>query len=237
MLNKIFLAFAIFCSLSTAKAQEVAGIVYIGSQCANSGFDYYFFEDSTFIANCVDCEEISYARTGIWKIEGTAVVASTEKSWIGKGQGAIIQPCAATCTYKSYTAIKENKRIKELFELESFAKPKSGKPNVCGAWYFNPKELRNDPHQFLRLNNFKGKYPKASERLLTTADFKGLTRADLKIMHNEIFARYAYIFKTKELSDYFKKQSGYYAKLENVDAFLSEIELKNVALIKKYEGQ
>jgi hypothetical protein len=111
-----------------------------------------------------------------------------------------------------------------------------GITNAKGCEHVKKHDEKADPHQFLRLREFKGKYPQASERLLTTADFKGLTKADLKIMHNEIFARYGYIFKTQDMADYFQKQVGYSKVLENVDAFLSEIELKNVELIKKYEG-
>lgn len=236
MFKKFLLAFAMLCTLSNVQAQDIAGIVYVGSQCASGGFDYYFFEDNTFVANCIGCEASHYVQTGTWKIVGMEVVAQIENSWIGKGQGAIIPPCGSVCIYERYTAVKETKPNEERFELSYFEEPKTGEADECGPWYFNPEELKNDPQQFLRLRDFNGKYPQGSTRLLTTADFKGLTKADLKIMRNEIFARYGYIFKTKEMADYFKKQSGYYARLENVDAFLSEIELKNVALIKKYEG-
>jgi hypothetical protein len=37
------------------------------------------------------------------------------------------------------------------------------------------------------------------------------------------------------MAAYFEKQAGYKKILENAEAFLSEIEQKNVAFIKKYE--
>ncbi len=39
------------------------------------------------------------------------------------------------------------------------------------------------------------------------------------------------------MSDYFNKQKGYYGNMENVDAFLSDIEKKNIAFLKMMESK
>lgn len=80
-----------------------------------------------------------------------------------------------------------------------------------------------------------GLYPEASQRILNANDLKGLNNFDLKVMRNEIYARYGYIFKTQEMKDYFNEQNWYKGKHKNVDKFLTEIERKNIEFIKKFE--
>ena len=81
-----------------------------------------------------------------------------------------------------------------------------------------------------------GRFPQASERLLTASDLQGLSKNDLKIMRNEIFARHGYIFQTQDMKSYFQNQSWYSPQSSNVTAKLSNIEVKNVALIQRYEN-
>jgi len=80
-----------------------------------------------------------------------------------------------------------------------------------------------------------GLYPQASEKLLYASDLRGLSKYDLKIMRNEIFARHGYIFKTPDMISYFKKQSWYQGQYNDVTSMLTIIEKKNIELIKKYE--
>ena len=74
-----------------------------------------------------------------------------------------------------------------------------------------------------------------TEYLLTDDDLKGLSKSELRIKRNEIFARHGYIFKSKDLQDYFSKQDWYTAKYEDVTDKLSNIEKQNVEILKKYE--
>jgi hypothetical protein len=80
-----------------------------------------------------------------------------------------------------------------------------------------------------------GIYPEGSTRLLRFSDVDGLTPWDLKVMRNEIFARHGYIFKTKEMSDYFGQQRWYKPLYSDVSSLLSVIEKKNIDFIKQYE--
>lgn len=82
----------------------------------------------------------------------------------------------------------------------------------------------------------QGKYQVASQRELTAADLQGKSGAELKIMRNEIFARYGYIFKTKDMKEYFAGQSWYRPTAADVTGKLTAIEKKNVELIKKAES-
>ena len=75
----------------------------------------------------------------------------------------------------------------------------------------------------------------ASERLLIEKDLTGLSKNDLKIMRNEIYARYGYIFKTSDMKEHFESQSWYNPQHTDVTSKLTDIEKVNVAFIKEHE--
>lgn len=82
---------------------------------------------------------------------------------------------------------------------------------------------------------YSGKYPEASFKIITAEELEKMNNYDLKIMKNEIFARYGYVFnKGGKMYNYFNKQNWYTATHNDVSSFLTEIELYNINLIKKY---
>jgi hypothetical protein len=80
-------------------------------------------------------------------------------------------------------------------------------------------------------NSLPGKYQIASERILSENDIANIDKYELKLMKNEIFARYGYIFKTPEMKAYFESQNWYKPKYDDVTSYLTEIEKNNIALI------
>jgi len=81
-----------------------------------------------------------------------------------------------------------------------------------------------------------GKFPQASVRSLNDQELKVLSPDDLRIMRNEIFARYGHAFiKGGEMESYFKNQKWYIDK--NIDAtrLLTDLEKDNIKLVKRYE--
>jgi hypothetical protein len=76
-------------------------------------------------------------------------------------------------------------------------------------------------------------YPKSSLKLLTKKEIGDLTKSELDVMRNEIFADHGYIFKTDKWKDYFSKQEWYSPRYENVNDSLSTIENYNIELILK----
>ena len=104
-------------------------------------------------------------------------------------------------------------------------------------------ETIETPQQDIQLNTqnqnlntaIPGRFPQASERFLTNVDLQNLNKNDLKIMRNEIYARHGYIFQTNEMKSYFKYQDWYIPKHNNVNSMLTDIEMKNIELIKHYE--
>jgi len=79
------------------------------------------------------------------------------------------------------------------------------------------------------------RFPQSSEKLLDVSDLSGLSKYDLKIMRNEIFARHGFIFKTRDMSEYFSSRKWYKGQYYDVSSMLSELEKQNIATIKKYE--
>lgn len=85
-------------------------------------------------------------------------------------------------------------------------------------------------------NNLDGKYTYASNYFLDEYDLNDFSKNGLKIMRNEIFARYGYIFKEGgEMNDYFKDQKWYTPKYKNVNSKITKLEKFNIKIIKSYE--
>lgn len=78
--------------------------------------------------------------------------------------------------------------------------------------------------------------PNASQHILTDEDLNKLSKQELQIMRNEIFARHGYIFrKGGKMDTFFRKQEWYQPKYKNVNHLLSEIEKENIKNIRKFE--
>lgn len=77
-----------------------------------------------------------------------------------------------------------------------------------------------------------------SDRKLTESDMTGLSKKDLEIMRNMIYAKHGYKFKRNDLAEYFSKYSWYSPVTNDASAIygkFSDIEKYNVEFIKKYE--
>jgi len=80
-----------------------------------------------------------------------------------------------------------------------------------------------------------GNWPEASQRLLKTADVENLEKGKLAFMRNEIFARHGYCFSRKEMRQQFENEDWYVPNTIDIKGFLTDLEKKNIALIKRYE--
>ncbi len=82
--------------------------------------------------------------------------------------------------------------------------------------------------------------PDSGIRYLTKNELSQLSKKQLGIARNEIYARHGRAFKTKEYSDYFRSKSWYKENpkynYNNEAVNLNEIELKNAYLILSLEG-
>lgn len=208
---------------------QLGGKSYITSNCASGGDDYYFFDDMSVLSICSGCESEPSIKTGTYEIIGSKVNIAFSYSWWGEPMGDIVHVSSIN-HYEYYVARKGSSNLSFTIPLEWF---EIGIDDSC-------EEIRthnyktSDPHDFLR-NKLIGKYPETYKRLLTDNDLKNKTKKELRLMRNEIYARYGYSFKSKDLKAYFESQEDYYPSYPDVEAWLSDIEKKNVKLIQSYE--
>lgn len=69
---------------------------------------------------------------------------------------------------------------------------------------------------------------------LTETQLYGLSKSDLRLARNEIYARHGYVFKSADLQAYFDSQMWYVAD-ESYDGELTDVERHNVTLIRSLE--
>ena len=80
--------------------------------------------------------------------------------------------------------------------------------------------------------------PDSSKRILADSEVSGLSKSELRLARNEIFARHGRMFDDQELQDYFNSKSWYRGTIRPEDfseSMLSETEKANIETIKKYE--
>ena len=76
---------------------------------------------------------------------------------------------------------------------------------------------------------------KIAKEPITQEMVDGLFVEDLRVLRNEIYARRGRVFKDAKLQKYFEAQSWYQPNPEFKDDMLSEIETKNLAIIREVE--
>lgn len=76
--------------------------------------------------------------------------------------------------------------------------------------------------------------PYSDYAYLTKSDLSGLSKSDLRLARNEIYARYGHVFNSKDLKNYFNSQSWYYPN-PSYNGKLSDVEQHNVDFIKSFE--
>lgn len=90
-------------------------------------------------------------------------------------------------------------------------------------------------------HSYKDNYfiiPDSSDRYLTEYDLSGLTKDQLEIARNEIYARHGYQFQQQKMINYFNNQSWYVKSNKKVTTDdLSELEYANVVFIQKFEDE
>jgi hypothetical protein len=161
-------------------------------------------------------------RSGSWSADG--------KSWIWKYENL------------KDVRIKGNKFTSEKSNGE-FVSYDNGIEKLKGLKIYKPWSETPEAGQYeigLRKsssgNFLSGQFTQASTKILSKEELSKMTRADLRLMRNEIFARYGLKFTAGgDMDQYFKKQDWYQGLYDNVDPFLTDIEKENIRLIKELE--
>lgn len=77
--------------------------------------------------------------------------------------------------------------------------------------------------------------PVGAQRTLTTGDLQGLSKWDLDVLRNEIYAAHGRRFDRSDLQRYFEKQTWYTPDSGYNDGRLSKLESRNAAFIANYQ--
>jgi hypothetical protein len=121
----------------------------------------------------------------------------------------------------------------------NFSVDESMPDTVKGSWIPNDKKRPAKSYTLVR-RKFEyrtdvGTWPESSQRLLKPADVENLLKEELEFMRNEIFARHGYCFSKKHLRRQFEMEDWYVPNTVDIRGFLTDIEKKNIELIKRYE--
>ena len=88
---------------------------------------------------------------------------------------------------------------------------------------------------FERITSDAGKI-NASTTLLAKKDVENMYKRDLEVMRNAIYARHGYSFKNRQMRFFFDNYVSWYIPVStDVTKELTDIEKKNIDLIKRYE--
>lgn len=99
-------------------------------------------------------------------------------------------------------------------------------------------QVTQAPNVVLKAQNNYYILPYSSSYPLTRSDISHLTKSQLRLARNEIYARHGRIFNDDGLQDYFNSQAWYtpvYSSEEFSDSWLSDVEAENIEFIKSYE--
>lgn len=77
--------------------------------------------------------------------------------------------------------------------------------------------------------------PVGAQRTLTTGDLSGLSKWQLDVLRNEIYAAHGRTFDRADLQNYFDRQTWYEADSGFSEARLSSLEKRNAAFIASYQ--
>jgi hypothetical protein len=80
---------------------------------------------------------------------------------------------------------------------------------------------------------FERKYPFTSQRKLTPKELNKYSKPELRIMRNEIFADYCYLFKNKDLKKIFEHSECFDIDFAEI---ISPLEKENIQIIKNVEN-
>lgn len=102
-----------------------------------------------------------------------------------------------------------------------------------------PREVVPPPSSGRRSGSYdpSSRYDWLSYRLATYDDIRGMSRYEIKVMKNSIYARHHYAFQTTDMINHFSRKSWYdgYLSMSDAAASFNSTESKNVQFLKRYE--
>lgn len=162
-------------------------------------------------------------------IEGRSIVGGNDR------------PFKGTFTYHEgiYNAVAKEPGDHKDDGVFTFHMTKANLNQVTGSW--KPNDTKRPAKEYtLEKKKFEyrtdvGSWPETSQRLMKDDELSNMYKEDLEMMRNEIFARHGYCFSKKHLRQQFEMEDWYVPNTIDIKGYLTEVEKKNIALIKRYE--
>ena len=193
-------------------AIEYQGVYHFGDSENESDLILIFSTNKT----------IGQIRSGSFSTDGKLWIWNYETLEDIKIEGNKFSSSSANGEFVTYDNGSE--RVKGL----KITNPWSGSPER-GQWEIGVRNGSLDDY-------LEGNFTQASLRLLDKSELLSLDKSNLRLMRNEIFARYGLKFRVGgEMESYFRKQAWYHGQHDNVDRFLTELERENIKVIKELE--
>ena len=111
-----------------------------------------------------------------------------------------------------------------------------GVPRVNRSWevpVYDTYNRHTDKWEAITKDAFK---LNASTTLLRSQDVENMYRTDLEVTRNAIYARHGYSFQNRAMRYFFDRVDWYIPVSINVTAQLTDLERKNIEILKRYEN-
>jgi len=167
---------------------------------------------------------------GVFKFSINPNGKTLKGSWIANDTKLAVTERIYTLSKRKFLYDPDRK----LIELKNGQEDYEYYENVIASLY-NPDENEFDSPesewatiQALKIN--------ASNTELTNADVENLYKGDLEIVRNAIYARHGYSFKNRRMRYFFDRHIDWYMPIStDIRGLLTDLEKKNIGLIKRYE--
>jgi hypothetical protein len=178
----------------------------------------YFYPDNSLMLN--DFHNNSF---GTWKLKNDTIVMTFTKNTgrIGYGEDLLVGANVPDWEFYYY------------YEEDYFYEECIAKSDILNYYIIDTNRFASNFDKENFKHQSSGKYVFASMRTLDSLELTKYTGKELRIMRNEIFARYGFIFKSEDLKQHFGSQKWYSPERENVDKFVTDLEKSNLELIVK----
>jgi hypothetical protein len=123
-------------------------------------------------------------------------------------------------------AKKERDRIKLELTYQSLAP-------AATAVQEKPEEALGIPENLKSIES----YITPADRIIAEAELQGRSKAELRMMRNEVYARHGRVFQSPDLHDYFTRKPWYSQNPSYSDSLLSDVDKGNLRIIQESENK
>ncbi len=123
-------------------------------------------------------------------------------------------------------AKKERDRIKLELTYQSLA-PAAPAPQE------KPEEALGIPDNLKSVDS----YLTPADRIVTETDLQGRSKAELRVMRNEVYARHGRVFQSPDLHDYFTTKPWYSQNPSYTDSLLTDVDKGNLRILQASENK